>query len=134
MKKQNLDEAEEQERKQRKAAEKEEQKLFLKAQGKHLAELRKSKGYNQFDFASAVNLVINSVSKIERGIADTRIFTLYKMSKVLNVPLAQLVDFKDYSNMESPNDMVIKSIVEILKGLDEERLLIIKKQIEAFRS
>lgn len=121
-------------RDERRQAEKEERKIFLKAQGKHIARLRKQRGLSQFEFGSEVNLVINSVSKIERGLADTRIYTLYKIAKVLDVSLAEVADFKidKIHKTQSSNQKLIEQIVEILKFLDEEKLKIIKRQIEAF--
>ena len=122
-------------KKQRKVLEMSERKIFLKSQGRHIAKLRKQHGFNQFDFGEEVNLVINSVSKIERGLADTRIYTLYKMAKVLGVSLAEITDFKiqPQNKQNTTKQNLIDSINTTLQTLDEEKLQIIKKQIEAFK-
>lgn len=122
-------------KKQRKALEISERKTFLKSQGQHIAKLRKQHGFNQFDFGEEVNLVINSVSKIERGLADTRIYTLYKMAKVLGISLAEIADFKiqPQNKQNSKKQSLIDSINTTLQTLDEDKLQIIKKQIEAFK-
>ena len=122
-------------KKQRKAIEITERKIFLKSQGQHIAKLRKQHGFNQFDFGEEVNLVVNSVSKIERGLADTRIYTLYKMARVLGISLAEIADLKmqPQNKQNTTKQNLIDTINTILQCLDEEKLRIIKKQIEAFK-
>ena len=49
---------------------------FIAELGQRIARLRKARGYNQFEFADRSGKMINTISKIERGIGD-RVFPLY---------------------------------------------------------
>jgi len=63
----------------------------LKQIGARIVYFRKMKRMNQQDFASAAGLTRQFLSKIENGDAPCSLNTLYHISEVLNVDLAELV-------------------------------------------
>ena len=65
---------------------------FIKALGGKIARLRKMQGLNQFEFADNCGKMVNTISKIERGIGDPRLTTLLDISRALNVSLTDLLD------------------------------------------
>lgn len=69
-----------------------EQKL-LKAFGKRVADVRKSKGIKQQELAEAVSMDVVSISYIENGNRWVRLSTLDKLAKALEVKRADLLDF-----------------------------------------
>ncbi len=48
---------------------------------------RTRKNLTQEYFAELVNVSVSHISKIEQGLTSPTAFVLYKMSKVLNIPM-----------------------------------------------
>lgn len=63
----------------------------LKQIGARIVYFRKMKRLNQQDFASAVGLTRQFLSKVENGDAPCSLNTLYHIAEVLNVDIAELV-------------------------------------------
>ena len=68
---------------------------FLKSFGKRLKQLRKEKGISQAQLAFEANTEISQISRIERGIINTTIANAKLLSKILEVPITDLFDFKE---------------------------------------
>ncbi len=69
--------------------------LFLKSFGKRLKQLRKEKGISQAQLAYEANIEISQVSRIERGLINTTIANAKLLSKILDVPIIDLFNFKE---------------------------------------
>lgn len=63
----------------------------LKQIGARIVYFRKLKRMNQQDFASAAGLTRQFLSKVENGEASCSLNTLFHISEVLNVDMAELV-------------------------------------------
>lgn len=63
---------------------------LLKAFGKQLAEIRKSKGVTQSDLAERVNMSVVTIAYIETGKRWVRLSTLDKIARALKVSNAEL--------------------------------------------
>lgn len=61
--------------------------------GKNLRLARLAKGFTQEQLANELGIEISQISRIERGVINTSITTLYSISKVLNVNISQLFAF-----------------------------------------
>ena len=68
---------------------------FLKKFGKHVAKIRKSKGYSQDRLYLEAGFSRGTASKIENGIVNPQILTLRKIAKTIGVPLSRLVMIED---------------------------------------
>lgn len=68
---------------------------FLKKLGKHIARIRKSKGYSQDRLYLEAGFSRGTASKIENGIVNPQILTLQKIAETIGVPLRTLVDLKN---------------------------------------
>lgn len=67
----------------------------LKGQiGKRIVELRAKKGWSQSDLARASNKDRQAIEKLENGRVNPTIFSLYEISKVLDVSLSELLKLK----------------------------------------
>lgn len=66
---------------------------ILKKLGKKLKEIRKKKGITQESLAEKVNIHQTYVGKLETGKSNPSFLMLYKISKVLDVKLPELLDF-----------------------------------------
>lgn len=61
--------------------------------GKNLRLTRLAKGFTQEQLANELGIEISQISRIERGVINTSITTLYSISKVLNVAISKLFLF-----------------------------------------
>lgn len=67
---------------------------YLKRLGKHIARLRKSKGYSQDRLYLEAGFSRGTVSKIENGLVNPQILTLQKIADTIGVGLEDLVRVK----------------------------------------
>ncbi len=65
--------------------------------GLRIKSLRESKGINQKGLADALFKERQTVQRIEAGGTNPTIFTLYQISKILKVPLHELVRIDELS-------------------------------------
>ncbi|MGD8373530.1 MAG: helix-turn-helix transcriptional regulator [Candidatus Woesebacteria bacterium] len=63
---------------------------YLKAFGKRLAEIRRSRGLTQEQLAERADITPLSIGFIEQGRRWPRLVTLQKLAKCLSVPVAEL--------------------------------------------
>ncbi len=74
---------------------------LLKLVGKRIKEIRESKGLAQLDVAVRMegNIDTTNISRIESGRTNPTVYTLFRISQALEVPMSDLV------NIEYPNSM-----------------------------
>ncbi len=101
---------------------------FLHKFGSLLALYRKRNKMTQEDISEITEMTINTISDLERGVQDSRIFTIYQLAKAGNYSLAEV--FSDFENMPLIKSKKLYEIVELLHNQDEKTLELIKKQIE----
>lgn len=65
--------------------ENQEKKLILIEFGKTLREVRLSKGFTQEQLANELGVEISQISRIERGVINTSVITLYQIAKALKI-------------------------------------------------
>jgi transcriptional regulator with XRE-family HTH domain len=68
--------------------------VILKSLGYHLKLIRQEKNLRQKTVAKRCDMDSGSYSNIENGKRNITILTLYKISKVLEVPISELMKFK----------------------------------------
>lgn len=70
---------------------------LLKIVGKRIQEVRISKGLSQVDLVGKIDGEIDTtnISRIESGRTNPTIFTLYRISKALDVSLIELLNFEN---------------------------------------
>ena len=66
-------------------------KELLAKIGTRIVELRTEKGMTQQEFAAELDYEKSNMSRLESGRVNPRIATLYKVAKVLNVTLSDLL-------------------------------------------
>lgn len=69
--------------------------ILKKEFGKRLQRLRKYKGFTQAQLAEAIEMSIETVSNMERGINGPSFDTLEKLSKVLKTPVHEFFLFEE---------------------------------------
>lgn len=65
----------------------------LKNFGTRLAKVRVSKGYSQESLADESKIAYSTINKLENGILNTGINTVFILAKTLKVPAKDLFDF-----------------------------------------
>ena len=68
-------------------------KSILITFGANLRRLRLANGFTQEQLANELGVEISQISRIERGVINTSVTTLYSISKVLNVDISELFVF-----------------------------------------
>ena len=61
--------------------------------GENLRKLRLSKGYTQEQLANELGIEISQISRIERGVINTSITTLYAISMTLKIDISEFFIF-----------------------------------------
>lgn len=68
----------------------------LKAQfGKRLKQLRRKSGLNQAQLAEKIDVTVETISNMERGIHGPKFDKLEKLAQVLNIPAKTLLESED---------------------------------------
>lgn len=71
------------------------QHTTLKAFGKHLRELRQSRGLSQEKMAEISGLHRTYYGGLERGERNPTLLTLHKIARPLNISVSELTDIKN---------------------------------------
>jgi DNA-binding XRE family transcriptional regulator len=66
--------------------------VFLNRLGKHIAQMRKSRGYSQDRLYLEAGFSRATMSRIEHGQVDPQIWTLQRVADTIGIPLRKLVD------------------------------------------
>jgi transcriptional regulator with XRE-family HTH domain len=68
-------------------------KRILISFGVNLRQLRLAKGFTQEQLANELGIEISQISRIERGIINTSVTTLYAIANILKIDVSQLFLF-----------------------------------------
>lgn len=84
--------------------------------GGKLRELRLAKGFTQEQLANELGVEISQISRIERGVINTSVTTLYAISKTLKIDVSQLFlltlfKFKIQTNLNQFNEIILRFAV-----------------------
>lgn len=65
--------------------------LYLKELGKRIEKLRKEKGMSQNELARRLGTKNNQIRRIEKGLANCTVATLWKVAEALEVEFGELL-------------------------------------------
>jgi len=76
---------------------------LLKLVGKRIKEIRESKGLAQLDVAVRMegNIDTTNISRIESGRTNPTVYTLFRISQALEVPMSDLFNIEYTSSMQN---------------------------------
>lgn len=66
---------------------------FQKRLGKHIATLRREKGFSQVEFGYLIEMEKQNVNRLENGRSNPTAFTLKKIAEALEIPSSKIFDF-----------------------------------------
>lgn len=67
---------------------------YCKAFGAHLRKLREEKGFGMREFATHADMEYSQLSKIERGVTNPTISTVFALAEALGIQHQELFGFK----------------------------------------
>ncbi|MEW6213997.1 MAG: helix-turn-helix transcriptional regulator [Nitrospirota bacterium] len=88
--------------------------------GAQLAKIRKERGLTQSELAELIDVTIETISRLERGVSVPSLKTLENISNVLNVPLKNIFDF-EYPQ-KSRVSAIEKESIKLLSYLKTRRV------------
>ncbi|RSK38441.1 helix-turn-helix domain-containing protein [Hymenobacter perfusus] len=66
--------------------------------GLRLRQVRKAKGYTQESLAAAAELEFSQIGRIERGVINTSLSTVFVLARTLQIDVRELFDFSTSTN------------------------------------
>src|SRR5574344_1204764 len=101
--------------------------IFIAHLGKKISRIRKLRGYNQFEFADKCGKMVNTISKIERGIGNPRITTLLDISNALDITLQELLNINTEEEFVSKqnNKKIALDFINNLSKIDDKTLKVL---------
>jgi len=74
----------------------EDKNTIQKKFGENLRKIRLARGYTQEHLANELGIEISQISRIERGVINTSVSTLYSISLILKVDVSVFFDFDNF--------------------------------------
>ena len=85
--------------------------------GSQIARIRKERDITQAKLAEMIDVTIETISRLERGVSIPSLRTLETISNALNVPLKELFDFEcTMKSMNSEMEKETKKLLAFLKS------------------
>jgi len=103
---------------------------FLRTLGERLQIIRKSCGLSQEMLAELTDLHPTHISMMERGVINSSISNLHRISKAMKLTLPELLDIP--SKKESEKDLILNRIIPLLRKQNLKTLSYIEKSINVF--
>ena len=66
---------------------------FLKRMGQKIRDLRNDRAWTLYDMEELTDIDYGDLSKIESGHTNSRIYTIYKISRAFEISIDKLLDF-----------------------------------------
>lgn len=66
---------------------------FLKRMGQKIRDLRNDRAWTLYDMEALTDIDSRDLSKIESGHTNSRIYTIYKISRAFEISIDKLLDF-----------------------------------------
>ncbi|EOX3329416.1 helix-turn-helix domain-containing protein [Vibrio cholerae] len=68
--------------------------LFQARVGLNIKGCRERKNITQEELAVKAKLSVNVISRLERGVTNPRLSTIYKMALILDIPVSELLEYR----------------------------------------
>ena len=105
--------------------------MYSKTFGKYIKELRKERGFYQVDLATLINKSQTWINFLEQGILKTmEVKTLVLMSKVLEVPVDDLLINLGFLDQKFELNKVEPRLAKVLQSYDKKKQLALAKVLE----
>lgn len=100
--------------------------------GKNVRNYRKTRKLTQEQLAERVDVSMETIGKIERGVATPTFATAEKIARALDVPAAVLFGVRETEAPSGERGRLINRIEHLLSRMNNDQLFRITRIIEAF--
>ena len=95
--------------------------------GGKITEIRREKKLTQAGLAEMVNLSVESISRMERGVSFPSLKTVERISGALDVSLKDFFDFEEHQARDQSFEREISKLNAFLRNLSENEIYLIHK-------
>lgn len=88
--------------------------------GGKITEVRLERKLTQPEVAEMINVTIETISRMERGVSFPSLKTIEKISTALDVPLKSFFDFDEFQAKDKSFERELSKLVAFLRTLGEE--------------
>jgi len=101
--------------------------IILKKIGGKITEIRLLKKLTQAQFAEKMNLSVESISRMERGVAFPSLKTMERAASALEVPLKDFFDFDEHTAKDKFYERELSKLIAFLRTTKKEEIILIHK-------
>ena len=95
--------------------------------GGKITEIRLSQKLTQAQLAEKVNLSIETISRMERGVVFPSLKTIEIIANSLNVPLKSFFDFDECPSQDKSFERELSKVVGFLRTLSKKEIMLVHK-------
>ena len=99
--------------------------------GGKITETRLSQRLTQAQLAEKVNLSIETISRMERGVAFPSLKTIEIIADSLNVPLRSFFEFDEHPSQDKSFERELSKLIGFLRTLSRKEILLVHKLLKA---
>lgn len=100
--------------------------------GKNVRNCRKARKLTQEQLAERVDVSMETIGKIERGVAAPTFATAERIAEALGVPVAVLFGASEAEAVSGERGRLINRIGQLLSRMNDDQLFRVTRIIEAF--
>ena len=102
--------------------------------GGKITEIRLLKKLTQAQFAEKMNLSVESISRMERGVTFPSLKTMEKAANALEVSLKDFFDFDEHTAKDKGYERELSKLIAFLRTTNKNEIILIHKILKvAFR-
>ncbi|MCL2331754.1 MAG: helix-turn-helix domain-containing protein [Proteobacteria bacterium] len=106
---------------------------FLRDLGAYISKVRRERRISQQQLAGRSGKMLNTISNIERGLADPRASTLVSIAGALGIPAPELLIKNHNAVIKEVNSALMTEIVKLLHAFDDAELRTAHRVLSALR-
>ena len=95
--------------------------------GGRITEIRLSQKLTQAQLAEKVNLSVETISRMERGVAFPSLKTIEIIAGSLNVPLKSFFEFDEHPSQDKSFERELSKLIGFLRSLRKKEITLVHK-------
>lgn len=98
--------------------------------GGKITEIRLSQKFTQAQLAEKVNLSIETISRMERGVSFPSLKTIEIIADSLNVPLKCFFEFDEHASQNRSFERELSKLIGFLRTLSKKEVMLVHKTLK----
>ncbi len=98
--------------------------------GGKITEIRLERELTQPELAERINVSVETISRMERGVSFPSLKTIEKISRALDVPLKSFFDFDESAPKDKSFERELSKLIAFLRTLSEGELSKVRKVLK----